>query len=264
MIEKIKSIIKNNNGFLIKNIKINGDLYYLKPFDYSKFSFESVKSLYSDYYINSMVTSIVPMNDANYKKKLDHFVYLNKTYGFGLFNVCRQRDNLSVGLYGLKLRKGTTDELELAYVIKFANIVRALSEVMIPFAFEIFNIKKLHGEILSYNKASQIIVNQIGMIENGITFCDKDFIKDSYFVNFVLTKKRFNLLLSLSNLQEYKLLNISKKTNIKNLHSKARYLYDALNDFKKDSFIKKYKHCNKLFHFFKNKYPRISKLEIGN
>jgi len=256
IIKKIKSIIKNNNGYLIKDIKIGDNLYCLKPFDRSKFSFESVKSLYSNYYINAMVTSIVPMNDESYRQKLEHFVNLNEKFGFGLFNVCRQKDNYSIGLYGLKLREGADRELELAYVVKIGSIVKPLSEIMIPFVFETFGINKLHGEILSYNKESQIIVKQIGMVESGIYICNKNYIKDSYFTNFILTKQKFNLIKSLND-KKYKLINFSNKIPLEDIHNKARSLYTALKDFENNQNYNKFKYCKQLIEYKEKCYPRV-------
>lgn len=263
MIEKVKSIIENNGGYLIRNVKIRNELYYLKPFDRTKFSFNSVKSLYNDYYISAMVTSITPMNDESYRKKLEYFASLNEKYGFGLFNVCREKDDYSVGLYGLKLRQGTNRELELAYVVKVGGIVRPLSEIMISFSFETFNLNKLHGEILSYNKESQVIVRQIGMIENGITFCDDVFFKDSYLTNFVLTKEKYNQI-KLKNNGQYKLLKFSKKRPINDIHSKARYLHTALEEFNKSENKTRYQHCVELDKYRANRYPRIFKKEREN
>jgi RimJ/RimL family protein N-acetyltransferase len=272
IIKKVKSIIENNNKCLIKDIEIYGNKYCLRPFDNSEFSFQSVKNMYSDYYINSMVSSVVKISEGSFQKKLDYFVSLNEQYGFGLFNICTQDTNQSIGLYGLKLKPPVFDELELAYITKkdYINtlpfnkdkefsiiskekgIIRPLSKVIIEFAFETFKeITKIHiKEVLSYNKPSQLIAKLIGMVENDIIKCDDDYIKDSYLLNFVLTRKRYNKLKSLNN-GKYELSNIPKNIQLKDLHNKARTLSQAIQKFKKKN-IKRYIHCSKLYDYMKD------------
>lgn len=252
----------DNNGVLIKDIHVANSSYYLKPFEDDEESLKSIVSLYSNYYINSMVTSIVPMSEASYKQKLDYFVSLNKNQVFGLFNICNQETNKSVGLYGLKRHLDYEDEFSIAYVSKLNGIVKPVSKEIVKLAFELLGASKLHGDILSYNSFSHKMVYQIGMVDNGISLCENDYVKDSYLTNFVLTKERYEEIKQ-RNGGQYNFLKFPKDFKLKDMHSKARYLHEAIDEFKQTNQINRLKHCIELDLYKQKNYPRLYNKEKG-
>lgn len=263
MRDKFRSIVQSNNGCVVRNVKIGDNLYCVKPLKDNKVSLDIIRSLYGDYYINSLMVSPVERTEVGYRKKLDYILDANEKYGFSYWGIFNQITNQPVGLYGFKKIHGISieKEVDITYMSKLANIIKPLSERIIPFLFENFNIEKLHGNNTSYNYATQIIGMPMGFVQNGIKICDSSYNRDSYLTSFVLTREKYNEIKKL-NYNKYVTGNTIRSLSLRNIHCKARCLYVAIKEFKKNNDVKRYKYCKKLYEYRLKKYPRTCMREI--
>jgi len=261
MKEKFNEIVKKNGGYIVKDVEILGNIYCLKQFDDTKKSLETISLLYSDYYSNCCMLTPVAMNKDGYKKKLEIITKANITDGFTYWHLLNQNTNITVGLFGFKkIDNVPIDEaLDLTLMTRLTGIVKPLCMHMFKFLFENFDIKELRSKVLSYNRISQLLTVQIGLIDNGITRTDKDYVRDSYILNYLLTRERYNKIKEQNN-GEFKVLNIPRKTDIKFFHCGARTLKDAIEEFEQNNDFERLEHCKTLQNYLCSKYPRMCKL----
>jgi len=264
MTKKIKDIIKRNNGYIVKDIKILNETYCVKALSNDQWSLNAISELYGDYYLNSSMVSITEMNKKGYQNKLDSIVKRNKKDGFTYWSICEQNNDKAIGLYGFKRIKNSKEkELELTFMCKIKDIIKPLSEIMIKFLFENFNITQLKAHSLSYNQAAQIIAKQIGMMDCGISNTNDGYIRDSYLIEFVLSRNKYNEIKKI-NKGKYKLLKFPKQMKPNIIHSYSRYLYQAIQEFKINKDTSRLQYCKKFYKYKKTKYPLICKKEENN
>lgn len=256
MKEKLKEIIKGNDGFVVKEFNAFGNIYCIKLFENSQESLNIIKTLFSDYYTNSMMINIIKRTEEGYRKHLNTILDLNKKDGFSWYNVYKKNTNENVGVIGaVTISKGS---IRFLCMFKLYSVVKPASEVLIKFFFENSDIKEIIGRTLSYNQLSQRIAKQFGMVETGFTICKDEYIRDSYLTHFVLTRNRYNEIKNQSK-GVYKFLKVPRKTKPIDLHSKARTLKDAINEFNQDDNKERLENCKTLFSFLSSKYPRSYK-----
>jgi hypothetical protein len=257
MKEKFQNIIDSNGGCIAKDVKIGSNFYCIKPFDDSQESYNIIKSLFSNYIINSFMVRTIERNERGYKRLLHDILELNKKDGLSWYNVFNQDNNFNVGVVGTVRRKEDCSAVGLLYAFKLSNFAKITGQLMIELIFNNFDeIEKIDGNMLSYNKLSQVAFKKLGAIEGGFKKCDNNYIKDSYLAYFYLTRERYNKIKAKNN-GVYKTFNISNKTGYKTLHNKARTLKEAIQDFKQSNDVERLNHCEKLFNHLISKYPRV-------
>ena len=165
----------------------------------------------------------------------------------------------SVGLYGVRISENNKNAIESDYISNIAGIIRPLTEVMVKFIFEVLKAKEVYGETLSYNLPSQKVIKLVGMRENGIYSCRKDYKKDSYILKFILTEQDYNKIKEENN-GVYKLSKINERIAPKEIHSKARHLDEAIKEFELQKQIIKANYCKKLNRYLKSNKLKYTKI----
>jgi RimJ/RimL family protein N-acetyltransferase len=258
--EQIRQLLKENDGYILKDINNDNKIYNIKPFKLDKKNIEDITIFYTDFYINSMVISCTPMTKQAMKQKVEKIVQMQKESGLSYWKIYQKNIQYPVGIFGFSYMHDKKDKIEMTYMSRLGNIIRPICKIIIPMAFEYLDIPILYGETLSYNIASQIIGKQMGMVENNISECLKNYTKDSYLTEFKIDKAKYNEIKQQNNGEYILTQDAITKVPLKAIHPRARTLGEALKHFKENNQLSRYKHCLKVLKYIEERYPYLFKI----
>lgn len=214
---KAEQILHENQGYILRDFKIDDRLYSVKPF--SVRDEDVVAKFYMDDYVNAMVLSCTPKTKIAIETKLNYILEQQEQYGLSYWKIQSCYNSDILGLIGITCENG---EYELnCMAVGGCICVYVLYEIF-GIAFEKLGIKKLISRALSYNIPSIVMSRRLGMIPDGLEKMN-NYKKDEYLVRCTITKDLYEANRRKNpNIVDFSL----RKSLPKDLHPNARMLGD--------------------------------------